>query len=290
MVSSPSVEKPRAGASSSWDALADIEVFITAAEAELAALERERTGVRRRGRKPDPVLRRRLLGVTWMLTFGGMQWRRAGLLSGIAFTTLHSAFARWTRLGLWRRLGQRLALDWRIACGDEALPSALVVDSRSQRSSPTCFTRGIDGGKNIKGIKLHVVCDKHGSLFDLEVTPANHDDRASALPMLPRLAELGFQGDLLADNGYKGEPFAAAVRAHDMEVSVSPGGTPDGQFIPSGVRWVVERLFAWLSRYRRLNTVFDRNPDLFVSHVWIAIISILARRLLRSQDVDLQHI
>jgi transposase len=177
-----------------------------------------------------------------------------------------------------------------IACGDEALPSALVVDSRSQRSSPTCFARGIDGGKNIKGIKLHVVCDKHGSLIDLEVTPANHDDRASALPMLPRLAELGFQGDLLADNGYKGEPFAAAVRAHDMEVSVSPGGTPDGQFIPSGVRWVVERLFAWLSRYRRLNTVFDRNPDLFVSHVWIAIFSILARRLLRSQDVDLQHI
>jgi transposase len=136
-----------------------------------------------------------------MLTFGGMQWRLAGLLSGIPFTTLHSAFARWTRLGLWRRLGQRLALDWRIACGDEALPSALVVDSRSQRSSPTCFARGIDGGKNIKGIKLHVVCDKHGSLIDLEVTPANHDDRASALPMLPRLAELGFQGDLLADNG-----------------------------------------------------------------------------------------
>jgi hypothetical protein len=143
MVSSPSVEKPRASASSSWDALADIEVFITAAEAELVALERERTGVRRRGRKPDPVLRRRLLGVTWMLTFGGMQWRLAGLLSGIPFTTLHSAFARWTRLGLWRRLGQRLALDWRIACGDEALPSALVVDSRSQRSSPTCFARGM---------------------------------------------------------------------------------------------------------------------------------------------------
>ena len=91
------------------------------------------------------MLRRRLLGVTWMLTFGGMQWRLAGLLSGIPFTTLHSAFARWTRL--WRR--QRLALDWRIACGDEALPSALVVDSRSQRSSPTCFARGIDGGKGL---------------------------------------------------------------------------------------------------------------------------------------------
>ena len=34
-------------------------------------------------------------------------------------------------------------------------------------------------------------------------------------------------------------------------------------------RW--SALFAWLSRYRRLNTVFDRKPDLFAAHVWIAI-------------------
>src|SRR4029453_3293265 len=137
----------RTGASSSWDALADIEVFITAAEAELVAMERERIGVRRRGRTPDPVLRRRLLGVTWMLTFGGMQWRLAGLLSGIPFTTLHSSFARWTRLGLWRRLGQRLALDWRLARGGGGLPSAGGADSRSLRSAPSAWARGIDGGK-----------------------------------------------------------------------------------------------------------------------------------------------
>src|SRR3712207_7969813 len=80
-----------------------------------------------------------------MLTLGGMPWRSAGFLSGIPFTTLHSAFARWTQLGLWRRLGQRLAFDWRVACGDEALPSAVVVDSRSRRSAPTCWTRGLDG-------------------------------------------------------------------------------------------------------------------------------------------------
>jgi hypothetical protein len=217
-----------------------------------------------------------------------MQWRIAGFLSGIPFTTLHTAFARWTRLGLWRRLGQRLALDWRLACGDDVLPSAVVVDSRSQRSAPTCFARGIDGGKLIKGIKLHALCDKHGSLLDLELTPANCDDRAGAGPMLPRLAELGFQGDLLGDSGYKGQPFAATALAHDIHVSVSPGGTPDGKFIPNGIRWVVERLFAWLSRYRRLNTVFDRSPDLLAAHVWIAMISILSRRLLRRQVLDFQ--
>src|SRR3954465_8670953 len=87
-----------------WNALADIEVFVFAVEAELEAMDRERIGVHRRGRKPDLALRRRLIGLIWTLTFGGLQWRVAGWLSGVPFTTLHSSFARWTRLGLWRRL------------------------------------------------------------------------------------------------------------------------------------------------------------------------------------------
>jgi transposase len=275
--SSPRVPRPNRG--DGWNILADIEVFIFAVEAELAAMERERIGVHRRGRKPDLGLRRRLIGLIWMLTFGGMQWRIAGLLAAIPFTTLHSAFARWTRLGVWRRLGQRLALDWRLACGDEVLPSAVVVDSRSLRSAPTAWARGIDGGKLVKGIKLFAVCDKHGSLFDLELHPANTDDRAGILPMLPRLAALGFAGDLLGDSSFKGAPFATAALEHDIHVSVSPGGTPDGRFLPNGIRWVVERLFAWMSRYRRLNIVYDRAPDLFAAHIWIAMISIISRRL-----------
>ena len=194
-------------------------------------------------------------------------------------TTLHSSFARWTRLGLWRRLGQRLALDWRLACGDEVLPSAVVADSRSLRSAPSAWARGIDGGKLVKGLRLFATCDKHGSLLDLELQPANTDDRAGTLPVLPRLAALGFQGDLLGDSGFKGAPLAAAALAHDIHVAVSPGGTRDGRFLPNGIRWVVERLFAWLSRYRRLNIVYDRAPDLFAAHVWIAMISIISRRL-----------
>ena len=62
-------------------------------------------------------------------------------------------------------------------------------------------------------------------------------------------------------------------------VAVAPGGTRDGHFLPSGIRWVVERLFAWLSRYRRLNIVYDRAPDLFAAHIWIAMIAIISRRL-----------
>jgi transposase len=270
---------PRSCRGDGWDALADIEVFVFAVEAELEAMDRERVGVPCRGRQPDLPLRRRLMGLIWTLTFGGMQWRTAGWLSAVPFTTRHSTFARWTRLGLWRRLGPRLALDWRLAHGDAVVPSAVVADSRSLRSAPTAWTRGIDGGKLIKGVKLFAICDKHGSLLEVELRPANADDRAGTRPMLPRLAALGFQGDRLGDSGFKGAPFAAAALVHDIHVSVSPGGTRDGRFLPSGIRWVVERLFAWLSRYRRLNIVFDREPDLFAAHIWIARISIISRRL-----------
>jgi len=270
---------PRSCRGDGWDALADIEVFVFAVEAELEAMDRERVGVRRRGRKPDLTLRRRLIGLIWTLTFGGLQWRTAGWLSGVPFTTLHSTFARWTRLGLWRRLGQRLAFDWRRARGDEVLPSAVVADSRSLRSAPSAWTRGIDGGKLVKGIKLFALCDKHSSLLDVALQPANGDDRAGLLPLLPHLAAFGFQGDLLGDRGFKGAPFAAAALEHDIHISVAPGGTRDGQFLPHGIRWVVERLFGWLSRYRRLNIVYDRQPDLFAAHVWIAMISIISRRL-----------
>src|SRR5918994_2180528 len=72
---------PRSRRGDGWDALADIEVFVFAVVAELESMERERVGVHRRGRKPDLALRRRLIGLIWTLTFGGMQWRGAGWAS-----------------------------------------------------------------------------------------------------------------------------------------------------------------------------------------------------------------
>ena len=62
-------------------------------------------------------------------------------------------------------------------------------------------------------------------------------------------------------------PFATAAIEHDIHVSVLPGGTRERRFLPDEIRWVVEQLFAWLSRYRRLNIVNDRAADLFVGHI-----------------------
>jgi len=65
-------------------------------------------------------------------------------------------FARWTRLRLWPRLLDRLRRTWRLACGDAAEPSTLVIDSRTCPSATRCFARGVNGGKTIRGIKLQL--------------------------------------------------------------------------------------------------------------------------------------
>jgi hypothetical protein len=56
--------------------------------------------------------------------------------------------------------------------------------------------------------------------------------------------------------------------------------------LPNGIRWVVEWLFAWLSRYRRLNIVYERAADLFAGHIWIAMISIISRRIVAQTQVQ----
>ena len=169
-----------------WDAFADVDVFVDAVLAELEAMATDGTRPLRSGPKPaltGAELRKAGMAI-WCVNFCGMQWRAIGLLCGIPFGTLYGLFARWTRLGLWRRLLGRLHRDWRRACGDAPEPSAVVIDSRSCRSAPSCFDRGIDGGKKIKGVKIHVAVDKYGFPLGIDVSPANRHDTKGIVPVL----------------------------------------------------------------------------------------------------------
>ena len=55
----------------------------------------------------------------------------------------------------------------------------------------------------------------------------------------------------------------------------------DGVFIPTEIAWVVERSFAWITRYRRLNVIVERTKEHLLAFVQIAFVSILSRRLKR---------
>jgi transposase len=260
----------------SWDAFADVDAFVDAVLTELAAMAADGTRRTRSGPKPPltgAALRKAIMAI-WCVCFCGMQWRAIGQLCDIPFGTLYSLFARWTRLGLWRRLLNRLIRAWRLACGDTADPSAVIIDSRSCHSAPTCFGRGFDGGKKIKGIKIHLAVDKYGFPLAITVSPANVHDSKGIVPVLHQLA--GFKGTALGDLSYRGQRLAG--EALGITIQPSAGGH-GGTFIPEGIRWVVERSLAWISRYRRLNTIFERGH--LVAFIEIAFISILSRRLVR---------
>jgi transposase len=266
----------------SWDAFSDLDAFVDEVLTELAAMAADGTRPTRSGPKPPlggAALRKAIMAI-WCVGFCGMQWRAIGQLCDIPFATLYTLFARWTRLGLWRRLLNRLIQAWRRACDDTPEPSAVIVDSRSCHSAPSCFGRGVDGGKKIKGIKIHLAVDKYGFPLAINVSLANRHDSKGIVPVLHQLAGRGFKGTALGDLSYRGQRLAKAGEALGITVEPSAGGH-GGTFIPDGIRWVIERSFAWLARYRRLNTIFDRTKEHLIAFIEIAFISILSRRLAR---------
>ena len=219
-----------------WDAFADVDTFVDAVLAELTAMVRGGARPQRPGPKPPLTgarLRKAVMAI-WCVCFCGMQWRAIGQLCDIPFNTLYGLFARWSRLGLWRRLLERLRRTWRRACGDSPEPSVVVIDSRSCRSAPSCFERGIDGGKKVRGVKIQIAVEKHGIPLAIDVAPANRHDTKAIVPVLRELANGGFQGPALGDLGYRGRRLAEAGQALGITVEAIARGQ-DGQFVPAGI-------------------------------------------------------
>src|SRR5689334_3555493 len=265
-----------------WDAFADVDAFVDEVLIELEAMAKDGSRPMRSGPKPPLIgaaLREAVMAI-WCVGFCGLQWRAIGQLCEIPFGTLYGLFARWTRLGLWRRLLERLRRCWRLACEGAPEPSAVVIDSRSCRSAPSCFARGIDDGKKIRSVKIHAAVDKYGIPLAIDISPANRHDTKGIVPVLRTLAEDGFTRAALGDLGYRGKRLAEAGQALGIIVEAIARGR-DGRFVPAGICWVVERSFAWLSRYRRLNTIFERSKDHLIAFIAIAFISILSRRMKR---------
>lgn len=103
-------------------------------------------------------------------------------------------------------------------------------------------------------------------------------DTKGLIPVLRDLAGQGVRGPALGDLGDRGERLAKAGEALGIPVEPIARGR-DGTFVPAGICWVVERSFAWRSRYRRLNVIFERTKEHLIAVIEIAFVSILSRRL-----------
>ena len=132
----------------------------------------------------------------------------------------------------------------------------------------------------MKGRKRHVAVDTLGLLLAVVVHAASVQDRDGARRVLRAL--LGWFPRLLtifADGAYAGrlERFAAGLGGWLLAIVRKPPGQRG--FVVQPRRWVVERTFAWLGRFRRLSKDYEEQTRNSETMIRLAMISIMVRRL-----------
>ena len=132
----------------------------------------------------------------------------------------------------------------------------------------------------MKGRKRHLLVDTQGLILRVHVHPANEQDRDSGLDLLVG-ADREFPGiqHLWADGGYQGgfEDWVEATLG--WRVTIVRAAPDQVGFAVQPRRWVVERTFAWLGRYRRLAKDFETLVEAAVAHILIASIHLMLKRL-----------
>ncbi|TDD43101.1 hypothetical protein E1286_29490 [Nonomuraea terrae] len=168
--------------------------------------------------------------------------------------------------------------------GRGELPTAGCIDSQTVKAAETVGAAacGYDAGKKIKGQERHIAVDTLGLLLCVTVTAASVQDRDGAYPLLARLREKFSTIALVwADGGYAGRLLTWARDVLHLTVTIVKRSDDVRGFVVLPRRWVAERSFAWLTRYRRLVRVYERKPEHHEALIWWATVHQMTRRLTR---------
>jgi transposase len=201
-------------------------------------------------------------GLRWIVRTGA-QWRMMPH-DLPPWAAVYQQTQRWLRVGVFEAIVADLRAVLRLAEGRKEEPSAAIFDSRTLQSSPESGHRaGYDGAKRRKGSKVHLAVDTLGHLLALHVTPANEQDRAQVGQLASAVQEVTGDQVTLAfvDQGYTGDAPAQAAQQRGMELEVIKLPQAKRGFVLLPRRWVVERSFAWMTRFRRLSRDYERLPE-----------------------------
>ena len=131
----------------------------------------------------------------------------------------------------------------------------------------------------MSGIKLHLVVDTMGLPHAAYVSCANVTDRKGAIEAISsQLEAFSCIKKFIVDGGYTGEKFAKEIKTlcqAEVEV-VKRNKQHEFEVLPK--RWIVERSFGWLEKYRRLWKNCERKLNSSLQMAVLAFISILIKR------------
>lgn len=191
---------------------------------------------------------------------------------------------RWFKAGVFEAMVADLRLLLRVAQGRNPQPSATILDSRTLQSTPESGGRaGYDGAKRKRGSKVHLAVDTLGHLLALVVTPADEQDRAQVAQLAQQVQlETGEAVQVaFVDQGYTGEEPAQAAAQHGIQLEVVKLPEAKKGFVLLPRRWVVERSFAWMARFRRLARDYERLPTTLAGFHLLAFAILMLRQLVQ---------
>lgn len=232
----------------------------------------------------------------------GCRWRdldRPGSPSGVT---------HWRRLRYWHRT-QGYRQVWRtllnLLVQSKRLDQSLVsLDGTLIPSQEFTEQTGYSGQHRAVGTKLSLLVDRAGTPLAVSVAPGNyHDDALGFLTVaniytpppilrgiLPEAAKSA-EPTLLADKGYDSLRFRQFVHDYGFRPLIPirrciPTQQATGALYAEAVtlqrkRYVVERTLGWLKGFRRLRYRVDRTAASFHAFVYLAVLVLCVRRLVR---------